>query len=431
MRRKEILSWGHVVRFLGLLWFTAQLSPPLRAQEPTFLEKLEAAVREQLNQKSDKNQEELPAPQLNKNTPAPATTNLPSILESRTAPSVSGTSPANAGPPVPPPTGSTQPLETAPDPSAKSRQVYLGLEAEGIVGGGIGVRVSSVSKDSPAWKAGFQIGDRIQAINGFAIADLDGMVTQLQKTVPGQAVRFLISRAGRNRELVAVLMDAELAQRIESKTASAGTLGSVWLGVLVNDLTGAFRKQFGISAFRGAAVTGVTPNSPAAKAGIRAGDAIIEANARPIESADDLMSWMTQVRAGQKVQFVVYRGSNARVLDVVLEVEPNLTGGRTSSRVNLPPQSPARVTLGDVTPGVIMPKNAAPASNNEGNAPTASGTLPPPTPSQRTDQDGGGRVKQLEQENRQLRQELSQVKKQLEQAQLKLDQILSTLRENR
>lgn len=72
------------------------------------------------------------------------------------------------------------------------RRIYLGLEAEELTGGGIGVRVTNITKDSPAWKAGFKVGDRI--INGFAIANLEDMVKQLGKTSPGETVRFLVSR---------------------------------------------------------------------------------------------------------------------------------------------------------------------------------------------------------------------------------------------
>lgn len=305
-------------RYLFLFLFGALgLGASGAVQAQTFLEKLESAVRQRLEEPRPSSDEDvLPAP----NASQEPAGELPSILE--------------IDPFVPPP------LETAPadpspqaDPPQSTGPVYLGLEAEQPVsGGGLGVRVTSVSEGSPAWKAGFRVGDRILAVNGFAIAGVDAMATQLGKTVPGESVQFLVSREGRNRQLTAVLLDPNLARRIAGAAEASAEGGPAWLGVTVNDLTASFREQFGIGVFRGAAVTNVTANSPAAKAGIRAGDAIIELSGQPIESARDLMAWLANARPGEKVDVMLYRGTNQRTARLDLEVVP----GRA-----LKPSSPA------------------------------------------------------------------------------------------
>ena len=111
------------------------------------------------------------------------------------------------------------------------------------------------------------------------------MTWQFSWVRPNLEIRFvfLVSRAGRNFPLTAVLMDAGLADRIAGQ-ASLGSAsqtpgyvaGPPFVGLTVNDLTSSFRNQFGISVFRGAAVSGVAKGSPAYAAGIRAGDAVIE-----------------------------------------------------------------------------------------------------------------------------------------------------------
>ncbi len=420
----------------------------------SFLEKLEAAVREQLNQNPSKDAAQ-GTPDGNQTGGPPATAGSTGELPAPGGSgSVSGTKsilelpPATAGsrPDLGVPVPQPQPTGNAGGEAGQSQgsgRIYLGLEAEGVVGGGIGVRVSALSENSPAWKAGFKIGDRIQAINGFAIADLDGMVTQLQKTRPGQTVRFLVSRSGRNFELTAVLMDADLAAQVPRDTVQTNLDGPAWLGVMVNDLTPAFRQRFSISAFRGAAVTSVTAGSPAQASGIRAGDAIIEAGGRPIERAQDLLAWMTTVRPGQRVELMVYRGSRPRAIEVVLQVNPDSNRSRSSSRMPVPSQSlPNSGVLGTV-PGAsgAIPETQPGTSASTLTSPA--GTLPSPVGTLPTGPTANGsavanpaassedaRLRELEAENQRLRLELNQARRQLQDTQSKLDQILKSLRGN-
>lgn len=368
--------------------------------QESFLEKLEAAVRERLAESRQSNQpsssastaqqvkeEELPSPQA---TGGP-TSNRPaapiSVLEG------DASSPQSSGVPVPPPTADSDRANDAPPAAGR---IYLGLEAEEITGGGIGVRVTKVTEGSPAWKGGFRTGDRIAGINGFAIANLDTMVERLGKTAPGETVKFLVNRNDRNMELVAVLMDAELASRIAGGPLATGLKsnpipgvpndlpsddgslgGAPWLGVTVNDLTPEFRKQFGLTVFRGAAVTSVAANSPASKIGMFAGDAIIAVAGTPIETARDLTLWMNSARPGQKVEVTYQRGTAARSSPLTLEVSPE---SRAANRAPLTEPARSRRNRSAGTP-------AAPAAEAAGEAPldlAASTPTPPqnPTPPQ-------------------------------------------------
>lgn len=301
-----------------------------RAPGQSFLQKLESVVRERLNESQlgealnaevarpagAVGSEELP-------TPAPQVEQPPNTAPSGTVP------------------------DDAAAAAAAPRAIYLGLEAEEVTGSGIGVRVTAVTQNSPAWKAGFSRNDRIMAINGFAIADLDDMVQQLGKAAPGEAVKFLVLRGDRNVELVAVLMEAGLAERIAGtalpvgpdnalRTAGTSAEASPWLGVNVSDLTTGFRNQFGLAVYRGAAITDVAPGSPAAKAGMAAGDAIISAGGLPIETAADLMRWINASRPGQNVEIKVQRGSSSRTIVLTLEVNPDQLRSRTAARSSQP-----------------------------------------------------------------------------------------------
>lgn len=367
----------------------------------SFLEKLESVVRDKLNNppadpKSPVDPKsagaELPSPnrsQSSKSAGSSPVDNVQSNKSSETMPSILEKqpfvpAPQRSGALQLAPSGDIQPDAESIEPAA----VYLGLEVEELVGGGIGVRVSTLSDKSPAWKAGFKVGDLLQAIDGHAIADIDGMSDRLKRVVPGKPTKFLVKRGGRNLELVAVLQTAALANRVGTSTGPVDSpvAGPAFLGVLTSDLTPAFRTQFGLAVYSGAAVTNVAQGSPAYAAGIQPGDAIVEINGTPIDRGDDLSRWMASAQIGQPAELMVYRGTQPSTVSVVLSEEPNRSTINDRAR---PSTRPA-------------PRSAVGRPN---------------TP--------------LQVEVEQLRAELEQTQKQLLQTQKRLEQVLQQLEQNR
>lgn len=430
--------------------------------QSSFLERLEATVREQLSNSStvdsnDQNlasEEELPSP--------------PSAAEDKTQVSPPSILEDNA--PVPSPTGVSAPQTGTANVPPQSGRIYLGLEAEEIAGGGIGVRVSRVTENSPAWKGGIRVGDRISGVNGFAITNLDSMAEQLGKTAPGETVRFLVNRNDRNLQLVAVLMDAGLAtsiaggplpigQRPGSGSALSldgsqppGTdIGAPWLGLSFADLTAEFRRQFGLSVFRGASVTSVAKQSPAAKVGIMAGDAITSIDGLPIENSRDLMLWLDTARAGQTVQVGYQRGTLPRTATVTLEVTPEMrsanrpaaaAAGRARADANAPPAPPtldpqSMSALELTVPEPLDLSPPSPTSARDGDVvpntiPTANPAGPidltkDASPQDSSTDSSAAEIAKLQREVSRLRSELEKANQRLESTQNRLKQILEGL----
>ena len=324
----------------GLL-ILGSYAPSLRGQG--FLDQLEKKAREGLglNDAANKNGEpdkgtgnsELPAPSTRR-TPPPLPSPSPSngstsILEAPSLPSA-----AQPNRPA---------LPAAPE---ENDGIYLGLEAESVVGGGIGARVLSVTDNSPAWRAGFKPNDVILAIDGFAISNLDTMVDRLALRRPGDTIKVLLLRGSRNVELTAVLQSSSLAQRIHgvnpnSRLQSPLTPpGNAWLGVVVADLSSAFRTQFGLRTQRAAAVTNVTKGSPADALSIQPGDAIVGADGRPIETARDLLDWMATRRPGDLVSLNVMRGTRSTILETTLGTDPKFQPTASARPVTPDPFAP-------------------------------------------------------------------------------------------
>jgi membrane-associated protease RseP (regulator of RpoE activity) len=79
------------------------------------------------------------------------------------------------------------------------------------------------------------------------------------------------------------------------------------LGVLVMSLTPELRKHFGVAADRGVIIARVEPLSPAALAGVKPGDILIEVKGRTVSDASDVLAAIGEVPKGQTVSLKLMR----------------------------------------------------------------------------------------------------------------------------
>ena len=80
--------------------------------------------------------------------------------------------------------------------------------------------------------------------------------------------------------------------------------------------------DFGESAEPGARISGVRPGSPAEKAGMRAGDVIVQFAGVTVKTLDDLTFALRGQRAGQRVEIVVVRNRQQHRMEAVLQERP-------------------------------------------------------------------------------------------------------------
>ncbi|MFU8804570.1 MAG: trypsin-like peptidase domain-containing protein, partial [Bradymonadaceae bacterium] len=98
-----------------------------------------------------------------------------------------------------------------------------------------------------------------------------------------------------------------------------------WLGVRIQALQPLVARSFGLDGVGGALVTEVVDESPAAKAGLRAGDVIVRLDTTPIVSSEQLPWLVSTTEGGKKVSLTVIRNGKERKVDVVVEEVPNQT----------------------------------------------------------------------------------------------------------
>ena len=80
----------------------------------------------------------------------------------------------------------------------------------------------------------------------------------------------------------------------------------------------------------GAQVGSVVPDGPAAKAGLRQGDRIVEIAGEPVQGSDDLSASVNSHQPGEKVPVVVERSGERRTLTVTLGNQPSNAAGQST-----------------------------------------------------------------------------------------------------
>jgi serine protease Do len=167
-----------------------------------------------------------------------------------------------------------------------------------------GALIAKVMPDSPAEKAGLQVGDVVLAFNGKEIDRSSSLPPVVGSTPVGKRVPIKIMRNKRSQTLWIKLgelpdKDRKIAKAAESKVASDNRLG-----VKVADLTADQRKELDLE---GGVLVDDIGEGPAANAGIRKGDIIVRINGTLIKDIDQFEKMIKKLPAGTSVPVLVQR----------------------------------------------------------------------------------------------------------------------------
>ncbi len=95
------------------------------------------------------------------------------------------------------------------------------------------------------------------------------------------------------------------AKRIMDDLIKFGTVQSAWLGIFVQELTPQFIKYFGLEQKSGVLISQVVKDSPANKAGIAAGDIILQIEDKKISSPQAYKAYLSGFTADDKIKLLI------------------------------------------------------------------------------------------------------------------------------
>jgi len=108
----------------------------------------------------------------------------------------------------------------------------------------------------------------------------------------------------------------DIAIGVKDQLVKTGRVQRGRIGVLVQEVGQQLADSFGLDRPRGAIVAQVENASPAAKAGLKAGDVILAVGGQPIERSGQLSAVISQIRPGTRVELEVWRDRASRKVEI-------------------------------------------------------------------------------------------------------------------
>jgi serine protease Do len=132
----------------------------------------------------------------------------------------------------------------------------------------------------------------------------------------------IYSRSG-GYQGVSFAIPIDVAMEVAGQLKAGGKVSRGWLGVMIQEVTSDLAESFGLDRPRGALVSQVQADSPAAKAGLQAADVILKFDGKLVENSGDLPRMVGAVKPGSKIPLEIWRKGKAQTVSVVLTELPS------------------------------------------------------------------------------------------------------------
>jgi serine protease Do len=141
---------------------------------------------------------------------------------------------------------------------------------------------------------------------------------------------------------------SNMAKKVVVQLKEKGRVVRGYLGIVPQEVTEGMRKQLGLKDSKGAIISSVEPDSPAAKANLKQYDVITEINGQPVQSVNDLRFKIADLEPGKKVDLKVVRdGKEIPIKAAVEDQEPAQEKGQAAA-----PDKNIGLTLQALTPAL-------------------------------------------------------------------------------
>lgn len=211
----------------------------------------------------------------------------------------------------------------------QARELKLGEEYGAVVD-----KVDKVEADSPAAKTGLETGDVIVEFAGEKVRSVAELRRLVEETPLGRTVEIRIRRNGEKKTLSATLEArpdtfGPLMSRLRDRLWPEVNMpmydfpfnfGGTRLGITADRLTPQLAQYFGVKGGKGVLVREVEPGSAAEKAGLKAGDCIVQVDSTPVESVMGLhRALAAKPAASREVTLTIVRDHQQQTVKVQLE----------------------------------------------------------------------------------------------------------------
>jgi predicted metalloprotease with PDZ domain len=211
------------------------------------------------------------------------------------------------------------------------------------LGSQAGVLIAGVAEDSPAEEAGLEEEDLVTEFDGKPVKSSSELTKLVRKHDPGDEITLKLVRDGKTKTLTVVLGKQPKDKMLGLKETtpwlnfsgvpsepglySFNAFSGNRIGVRVQNLTEQLGSYFGVKDGQGALITEVEEETPAEKAGLKAGDVIVKVDGDDIEDTGDLMQAISEKEKGDQAEITVIRDRASKNFNVEVEESPSWHSG--------------------------------------------------------------------------------------------------------
>jgi serine protease DegQ len=147
--------------------------------------------------------------------------------------------------------------------------------------------------------------------SGGALIDMNGKLIGINTAI--------VNGGGGGSVGIGFAIPADMAKNVADQLAAHGKIERGQLGVLVQDVTPEIGQAMGGQENSGALVSQVQKDSPASKAGVKAGDVIVALDGKPVNSSSDLRNAVGLSAPGRTITLSLWRKGRQLTLTATIE----------------------------------------------------------------------------------------------------------------
>ncbi len=149
--------------------------------------------------------------------------------------------------------------------------------------------------------------------SGGALVDVNGHLMGINTAI--------YSRSGGSMG-IGFAIPVSTAKMVLESILRDGVVRRGWIGVEPADLSLELMETFGVKARRGVLITGVLQNGPAAQAGVRPGDVVVDVAGKGIANVQELLANVAALKPGEPAAFKIQRRDQSLELQVTPGLRP-------------------------------------------------------------------------------------------------------------
>jgi serine protease Do len=141
---------------------------------------------------------------------------------------------------------------------------------------------------------------------------------------------------------MSMALPSAFSQVTRSRTIAVQPAGTSYLGIGVAEVTADRAKTLNLKEVRGAEVSRLE-DGPAAKAGVKEGDVVLEYNGSPVEGVEQFVRMVRETPAGRAVKLTVWRNGVTQTLMVTVGERQGMVLGTPGGPVRIPEMPPIEI----------------------------------------------------------------------------------------